>query len=353
MSAGVGFILLYFLTALWQWLLVWGFIISLGFNTGLGMPLTTAMVNWFVKRRGTALGLSKLFMGFGGMVLPPVLTYLIIQYGWRMTYLTVGILILSVSIPLVVFFVRPRRPEYYGLMPDGALIPNKEKDTASMIRMGQQYAAEIDEVEFTVRQAMKTKAFWVFIAANMLRAMVFPSVSVHGIPHMIGLGVDPMAAATIMGLVFGVGAPIRMLGGVLVDRCPTRRLKYLWILSFMLQALGLFAFIHAVTISMIYVFAVLWGIGFGLAHPISSPMFGRYFGRKGYGTITGTMAMIGLPASIIAPIYIGWIYDLTGSYVSAYTQALVLLVIAIIILFMFLSPPKEKPKATQDITKFV
>lgn len=353
-TAGLGFFLLFFMNALWHWWVIWGLVISLGFNLGLGNPLTKGLTEWFVKKRGLALGVAKFFMGLGGLVVPIVMTYLVIWYGWRLAFVISGFVVLAVSIPLVFYFVRARRPEYYGQMPDGATREGKPKDSASMIVAGQKYAAEAyGEVEFTIREAIRTRTFWVMILRSALIRIGSSAVMVHLIPHMTDMGIDPIDAATAIGVIYGLGAPIRLVGGFIVDRCSTEGLKYMWMVAYGLEVLGFIVLLNATTLPMIYLFVVFYGAGFGLMHPIQAPWIGRLFGRKAFSSINGIMAAIGLPVSVVGPIYVGWVYDVTGSYSQIYVQNIVLILTAIIIVGLFLKPPKRKPPAVSDIDRLV
>ena len=109
---------------------------------------------------------------------------------------------------------------------------------------------------------------------------------------------------------------------------------------------------NATSLSTVYLFTVTYGLGLGLSTGSGTPIRGRFFGRKAFSTIQGTGAMINLPVNIVAPIYIGWVYDVTGSYSTVFTQALVLLVVSVFVLY-FYDPPKQKPDVTTDVKRFL
>jgi len=352
--AGLGLILLYFMNTLWQFLLLWGFVVSFGFNLGMLGPLEAAIVNWFVKKRGLASGIIRACLGFGAFVVPPVMTLLLVQHGWRTAFLIAGILTWIICIPLTWFGVKPHRPEFYGYLPDGAEYRDEDAgDTTALVRLGQEYTArETGEVEFTARQVLRTRSFWVLRIARMFQSLVGPVVSVHLIPHLIDMGIDPVTAALAGSLYSLVRVPFSLAGGVITDRIPTHRLKYLWVVALAFRCLGIFVLIYANTLPLVIVFNLFYGIGHGLATGISGPIRGRYFGRKGYGTVSGIASLIAIPTSVIAPIYVGWVYDTTGSYITAYQQAVAMLAIGVIVMF-FADPPKEKPEVISNVEKFL
>jgi nitrate/nitrite transporter NarK len=102
---------------------------------------------------------------------------------------------------------------------------------------------------------------------------------------------------------------------------------------------------------MVYIYSLLRGLGLGIRTGADTQISGRFFGRKAYSTITGIRSMIGLPVGVFAPIYVGWLYDTTGSYTNAFEQAAIFLVIAII-LWYFFNPPK-RVDTVSDIKKLL
>ncbi|MFC2072665.1 MFS transporter, partial [Chloroflexota bacterium] len=120
MLAGVfivslGLILMYFINSLWALWLVWGVILGTGVNITHAIPGDTAITNWFVKKRGLALGIRRGLGALGGTVVLPLIAWLIVTQGWRMTCVIGGIVMGLVGLPLVWFAFKRHRPEYYGL----------------------------------------------------------------------------------------------------------------------------------------------------------------------------------------------------------------------------------------------
>ncbi len=117
---GLGLLLMGLVQSLWAFYVAWGVILGTGMNIGLTIPMDKAISNWFVKKRGIALSARAILQGFATMAVLPLIAWLITVIGWRMTCVLGGIVMLVVGLPLLFFHVKQQRPEFYGLLPDGA-----------------------------------------------------------------------------------------------------------------------------------------------------------------------------------------------------------------------------------------
>ena len=349
--AGLGLILMNFVNSLWSFYTIWGVILGTGINMGLEIPINKAITNWFVKKRGIALSVRWLITGFAGLVLLLV-AWLISTHGWRMTCVIGGLGIWLIGLPLTWIFVKPQRPEYYGLLPDGSTAEAKpDEDVNQMIDKGVNYAAELHEVEFTLRQALRTRAYWLLILAMSVRMVGFAAILTHSVPFLTDMGIEPVKAASLLGIIILSSTPSRLIGGFLMDRIDAGHLRFLIAGAFLLQAIGIGAFLLSQTITMVYVFLVLFWVGIGIALPLESGIGSRYFGRKAFGSIEGTSMIFTTPITVLAPIYAGWIYDNTGSYVSAFTLFAILFAVSAFL--VSLARPPKPPAQVTDIHKFL
>jgi len=312
--------------------------------------LEQAISWWFVKKRGLAVGLSRVSLAAGAGIIVPFTTFILLQYGWRLAFVIAGFVTLIVCVPVAWFGVKSRRPEYYGLLPDGNAY-KESKGVKSSIQAGVKYANEVGEVEFTLRQALKTRTYWILFVCRTLRSLAWPITSIHLIPFLTDMGVDPIAAASIMGLALFASTPGRFLGGIIMDRIATKNMSKFLVLAFGLQALSLWILLNASSLIQVIFFVILSGFGQGLQISTTSLMRSRYFGRKAWGTIAGTDMIMRLPITVAAPIYVGWVYDTTGSYTTAFLQAAIMVTLATIFM-SFLRPPKPPQKIT-EITSII
>jgi MFS family permease len=198
---------------------------------------------------------------------------------------------------------------------------------------------------------MRTRAYWLLVLAMAINGLVGPVMTIHTIPFLTDIGIDPLKAAGMMSIYVGVSIPFRFIGGFIADRVKARYLPFLLCAGYLLLAVGVVVFLLHQTIPMIYVWFVLFGMGWGILNIVPPLIRARYFGRKAFGSIGGTFSMFIAPAGVIAPIYAGWVYDTTGSYITVFTLFAVLLTVSAAIL-PFMPPPKPPPQLT-DVRKFL
>jgi len=341
----LGCIMMYFVGSLWAFLLVWGLVIGSGFSLGCTIITDKAIVNWFIRKSGIALNIKFAIQSLSGLLLLPVIAWLIATQGWQLTCLVSGIVIALVSSPLVWFFIKPHPPEHYGYLPDGVDKKGEAPDTNQIIGKGVGYAGGAEAVEFTLRQTMKTPTFWLIVSMAYISGLVMPIMGVHCIPFLTDMGINSVKAASMMGLMSVVSVPARLVTGFIVDRMKTSHLRFIIAAGYLLQAIGVAAFLLNKSTAMIYVWFLLTGIGGGISQSVSLPMWARYFGRKAFGSIIGSAMAMNMLVGLIAPIFVGWVYDTTGSYMGIIPWIAPLLA-ATGLVACFILPPKLPALAT-------
>ncbi|MFC1954869.1 MFS transporter, partial [Chloroflexota bacterium] len=349
--AASGLLLMNFVNSLLAYYLVWGFITGTGINLSLTIAVDKTLTNWFISKRGLAQGIKFALIGILGVIVLPIVTWEVVEQGWRVTCMVWGGILLACA-PFSLLFVKQKRPEYYGLLPDGATVesgPGTNID--GMIDRGVEYASGFQEIEFTLKQAIKTPAYWLIVAAFGGHTIVFGGFTIHCIPFLTDMGIEPTVAGAMMGLMIFFTVPSRFFSGFLADRVGKNRMKLLLAGSFLLQGIGIGTFLLNQTIATVYVLLILYGFGSGAATPLYILILGRYFGRKAYGSIHGSTALLRAPVQLIAPVYAGWVYDTTGSYTTAFTIFAAIAFISAI--FIYLAVPPKQPTYTSGINQFV
>ena len=323
--AGTGMILMYFVSSLWDYTIVWGLFIGVGLNIGLTIAVDKALNDWFIIKRGLAQGTKFGLIGVGSVIVLPIVTMLVAKVGWRMTCLLWGSIMLICS-PVAFMVVKQKRPEYYGLLPDGETArPNgskavPSKDAAS--RSGAEATAPEfytdDEAEFTFKQAVKTRAYWFIAIAMGIQMFIMGGINIHLVPFLTDIGISRAEAGAMMGFMVFFTIPSRFFGGVLSDRVGKNNQNLLLAGVFLMQAVSILVLLASQSKAAIYIFLGLYGFASGATTPLFILTLGSYFGRKAFGTIFGSSMAIRAPISLVAPIFAGWIFDTTGSYTKAF-----------------------------------
>lgn len=350
---GIGFVvaglaLMNYADSPWQYYVFWGIFIGIGQNLALTIALDKALSDWFVAKRGLAFGIRFAVIGVCQIAAVPVITWLVVSQGWRSTCL-IWAVVMAACIPLIFIFVRPRRPEHYGFLPDGYRI--KDDGAASgkpdMLAAGLEYAQSFQEHEFTLRQALKTSAFWLMLFSWSCSILVWGGFSVHVVPFLTDMGISETMAGAMLSMLIFFAIPSRFFAGFLADRFSKDRLKYIAALAMFLQAVGLSVFLLHQSVFTAYVLLIFVGFGNGAVTPFRLSMGGRFFGRKAFASILGVGMFINAPLGFLAPVFSGWVFDTTGSYTAAFITFAVLLGLATLVL-LFLKPPEYPGK---DLTQ--
>jgi sugar phosphate permease len=339
---GLSLMLMYFVNSQWTFYLVWGVLLGTAYNLTSTIPVNAAITNWFVRLRGRALGTKIALAGLSGVITIRIIAWLIETYDWRVACVVGGLVMVCIPMPLLWIFLRRHRPEYYGLLPDGARAEIKEPDTEQSIDRGVKYASTFQEVEYTLRQALKTPAFWILIISHASHNLAVPVMNVHAIPLLTDMGLTTGRAAFMMSIMVVTSIPFRFIGGILADRVSKGQLRMLLAGAYALQAISFGIYIRYGTVNSVYYWFVLYGIGMGLAFAINPLIRARYFGRKAFGSIHGASQALMTPFGIIAPVFAGWIYDTYGSYMLALKVGAIILAVSVVLSLLIFSPKPPK-----------
>ena len=270
------------------------------------LSVTTAVVNWFSRKRTLAVGIALIGIAGGGLATPGI-ALLIEGIGWRGTALVSAAIVLAIGLPAAQL-VR-HRPEPYGLRPDG--------DPPHSATNGSHEADAPGEVSLTARQALRSRAFWMISFAHAAALLVVSAVMVHFVAH-VGEQLDYSTAKaagliTVLTVMVIVG---QILGGWAGDRVSSRLLIAVAMLS---HATAMLLLTFASALWMVLAFAVIHGLAWGVRGPVILAMRAEYFGPHSYGTIMGFSSLITMMGMVVGPVLAGAVYDITGSYEIGFT----------------------------------
>ena len=302
---GVGFMLLSQIQTLLAFYLVFA-LMALGASLMGILSLMTVLVNWFEKRRATALALMQTGMSLGGLAVPLV-AWALLAFGWRSVAFASGVVVLGCGF-LLVQLMRDS-PEAHGLRPDGT--PDTALDPPS-----QTPHVEGARADFTPGQALRTRAFWFLSLGHALAVAVVSAVMVHLVVYLNeGLGYSIPAAATLFAVMTGFTILGQLTGGWIGDRFDKRRIA-----TFAMFGHASALFVLALTSSLLGLlyFAAAHGLAWGVRGPLMGAMRADYFGRKSFPTIMGFSSVIVMAGSMSGPIVAGLVVDLLGEYRLAF-----------------------------------
>ena len=307
---GVSFVLMSLMGSLWQYLGIQ--IVARSMNTGVIAVATAVIIpNWFLAKRGKALSLSSIGFPIGGAVMPILVQALSSLWGWRAATAGAGLIILVLSMLPTAVFIR-RRPEDYGLLPDGA--PPAEPDPNAPPTTDMR--SSVDEPAITLNGALRIPSFYLILAAGSLWWFGRTGLVLHAIPYLTDKGLSPAVAVSALVLHSIVAILGTFIAGFLRDRFSIR---YVMAVNFALTALAFVIVLAVSTPWMAIAWAVLYGGVQGMANPLQRLIFADYFGRRHLGSIQGVSRAVQNVAQAAGPLVAATFYDVTDSYRLIFT----------------------------------
>ena len=329
---GIAALLLTQVRELWQFYAIFA-LVGLAGGTGAGALVVQAtVVKWFVRLRGRAVALSTMGNAAAGAILAPFVGFIIVQSGWESGWITMAVVFLVLLLPVSLLMVR--QPEDVGLFPDGAK-SSEELNQTYASRSGRESA-----VSWTLREALRTKALWLILAAQVIGGAPVSSIVLHEFSFVTDEGFSSILAATILSTHAVSASMARLIWGFLVERYHVR---YCFAISSSGAAIGVLFLLVGLKLNflpLLFLFAVVYGINVGGHAVLTSVVTANYFGRDFVGTIRGTLMPITTTSVAIGPVAVGLVYDFSGSYFPAYAIMLVMFFISAFIMLLAKPPTK-------------
>jgi len=296
--------------------------IVLGSSLGYLVPISVLIAQAFREKRSLAFGIFRTGPGISG-ALVPLVGWMIVTWGWRSAAVASAAILLAVGVPLA-WLINRIFAQYQSVAQMAA-----GNDTA-----GQRAAPFFAEPQFTLKEALHSKLFWLFSIAMAFRHLVTEGVSVHFVILLVDRGWSTAAASSLLGVSAMIGAPARLMMGWLGDLLDKRRLAMalLAALSLSVLLMGWSAQPALFTTCMI-VYSLAYG---GLA-ALQEPIRADYFGTRAFATIQGVSRSVTTAGTFMGPILAGMLYDTTKSYTVAFAIFAVMSLVSMF--FMYLAKP--------------
>ena len=279
-----------------------------GWNLFGSLVVNATLSKWFVKRRGWALAIGSAGISLAGLITPFTMTVMVDSLGWRIAYgVLAGFTIILVA-PIA--SIMRRTPEDYGMEPDG--YTNLSSPAVKMSPIASK------TVGFTRAKAIATKGFWLLIIGFSLNQSALTSVLVHAIPFATKAGFSRSAAAIALTINGFGNLASKAFWGYALQRAEPRRLV---ILAYLLSSLGVGLMLIAATheeVSILNIGFLLYGFGFGGTIPLSEFLWAKYFGGAHIGAIRAAGYPITTFGTALAPVLVGYWFDVSGTYEPAF-----------------------------------
>ena len=286
-------------------------IVALGASLAGFITVVTTVVNWFERRRSTALALAQAGFPIGG-VLTPLVVFSLTEYGWRATaFVSAWICLVGV---LALSFVMHPSPAAVGQEIDGGSSNGPARVEAAD---GSGLVAGSPPRDFTLAEAIRTRTFWTLNFGHATALLVVSSTMTHLSIYLTEELDFTLQVAGYVGTallftqLFG-----QMVGGWLGDRYSKQRLV---IMAMGGHVVGMLLFTFANAQWMVWAFVPFHGLAWGVRGPLMQAMRADYFGASSFGKIMGWSSLIMMLGTVSGPVVVGAVRDLTGSYTAGFS----------------------------------
>ena len=293
--ASAGFMALSWVHSYVLFVVIFVGMVGVGKSSGLGQVLISAVNRWFIRRRSLAMSICITGFASGGAVLLPLISIGVSTIGWRDVMLYSGIFMAVIVVPLALL-VR-HSPEQMGIEPD---LPRPEDDTATQTSL----------VDFTVRQALRTRSYWILFTGSVLRITMWGAISVHAVEMFVWKGMSQGEAGLMFSLMFFLSIPMRLAAGYLGDHIPLQPMMGGGMVA---AGLAVVAMLVMDGNTAVYLFVVLMAVEQG-GSTLNWVALGNFFGRTSFATLMGIISTAFNLGMLVSPIYAGYMFDRTDSY---------------------------------------
>jgi sugar phosphate permease len=335
LGTGICFILVSLTPSLWYFYLIYAFLAIA--NSGIGfIPVSSLLAKWFIRRRGTAIGSAMVGISMGGLVLSPIIGQITYHFGWRISYVFLGLLVWLLAIPMTLFVIKGS-PAEMGLMPDGdeTRVPDNPNHHTEKVNH-----FSTAEDGWPVREAFRTRSFFWIMATFFLAPLAQMGVLQHQVPLIVDTGISEASAAIALGLTAGMGGLGKLSFGRVSEILPFR---YTAMICFGLQALGVLVLLNAHSMAMVWLYVVIFGFSMGGVIVLLPLVVGHFFGLAAFGVIMGAVTLVQSLGNSSGTVISGLIYDYLGSYHYALLAYVGIYLLSIITIFMA-GKPKPFPR---------
>jgi sugar phosphate permease len=344
---GTGLLLSGLVQSFWQFVLVRCSLVIAGEALLGSLVINVTIAQWFVRKRGRAMGIANLGTGVAKLAIPLCAAYLFVLVGWRTTWAIFGIIApLLVVLPALIFM--HRRPEDIGLRPDGEPPPqNPNKLAATGETASDEHRRTLPaETLWSRSEVIRLPTFWLLIFTFGIANVGIAGLNLHIFSYVTDIGYSPLTAASFMSTIALTQLGSTLVWGMLADRFDVRRVSSV---QFVIQGVGLVVALSSADILLVYAGFFLYGTGLAGSFVLREVIWANFFGRVSLGTVRGLSLFFShLFAASGAPFF-GFLHDRMGSYNLSFTIFSCALFASSLLILLAKPPLKtELPLAPQE-----
>ena len=300
----------------------WHLYLTIGVMVGAGSVclgysgFSLFLPNWFIRRRGLAIGIAFAGVGIGSVTLLPWAQHVIEQSGWRTACTAIGLMVLIALAPINLLL--RKRPEDIGLLPDG--------DTAAHASGAKRVSNILDPAwaatDWTLPRALRTARFWWIALGYFCGLYIWYAVQVHQTKYLLDIGFSPNVGVWALGVVSLLGIPGQIVLGHASDRIGREAIWAISSAGFAICFASLIALKYEPSLLLVYLMVFTQGaLGYGLTSIMGAVVLEIFQGAH-YGSIFGCIMLVALAGGAAGPWVTGLLYDWTGSYTIAFAVAI-------------------------------
>jgi len=297
----------------------WHLYVTIGVMVGAGSIClgysgqSLFLPNWFVRRRGLAMGIAFAGVGIGSVTLLPWVQHMIEATGWRTACTAMGIVVLIVLAPINLLL--RKRPQDIGVEPDGDAAPTASSAKPISNILDAAWAG----TDWTLGRALATARFWWIALGYFCGLYIWYAVQVHQTKYLLDIGFSPNVGVWALGVVSLLGIPGQIVLGHASDRIGRESIWAISCAGFAICFACLIALKYQPSLLLVYLMVFTQGaLGYGLTSVMGAVVLEIFQGAH-YGSIFGCIMLAALAGGAAGPWVTGFIHDLTGSYTIAFT----------------------------------
>jgi MFS family permease len=305
-------------------LLVGFFAIRLLGQGSMSLSSNTLVPQWFIRKKGQALSLVSLGGAASFALIPPLNTWTIETYGWKIGW-TIWTTVLWLVMAPTAYLLTRDKPENVGLAPDNEIQIQLTTDTV-LTPSGKSW---------TVRGAINTRSFWLLMFCAMIPSAIITGLVFHQVSIMDQVGVSAKLAATVLSIIALTRLSVVLIAGQIADRVPPR---YIQVGSMTWLLITMIVLQVADSVGEVLIYGALAGITMAFQFMVSGVIWPDYYGRNHLGSIRGVTMMAGVIGSALGPLPYGYAYDVFGGYTEALTLSMIFPLLGMIAAIMAKKP---------------